>query len=52
MLNKTAADVKSVKKEVVTRRKFMRGTAVVAGVAAAGTLAAPHIATAGTVLKV
>ena len=52
MLNKTATDVKSVKKEVVTRRKFMRGTAVVAGVAAAGTLAAPHIATAGTVLKV
>ncbi|MCH2269896.1 MAG: twin-arginine translocation signal domain-containing protein, partial [SAR324 cluster bacterium] len=52
MLNKTATDVNSVKKEVVTRRKFMRGTAVFAGAAAAGTLAAPHIATAATVLKV
>ena len=50
MSNKTTTDVKSVKKDVISRRKFMRGTAV-AGVAA-GTLAAPHIATAATVLKV
>ena len=42
----------SVKKDVVSRRKFMRGTAVVAGAAAASTLAAPHIAKAATVLKV
>ena len=48
MSNKTATDVKSVKKDVISRRKFMRGTAV-AGVAA-GTFAAPHIATAATVL--
>ena len=46
MLNKTATDAKSVKKEVVTRRQFMRGTAVVARVPAAGTLAPPHIPTA------
>ena len=50
MLKKITTDAKSVKKDVVTRRKFMRGTAI-AGVAA-GTFAAPHIATAATVLKV
>ena len=52
MLKKIATDAKSVKKDVVTRRKFMRGTAVVAGTVAAGSFAAPHIATAATVLKV
>ena len=54
MLKKIATDAKSVKKDVVTRRKFMRGTAVVgaAGVAAASTFAAPHIAKAATVMKV
>ncbi len=41
---------KATKKDV-SRRKFLRGTAV-AGAAAAGTLAAPHIAQAATVLKV
>ena len=45
MLKKIATDAKSVKKDGVTRRKFMRGTAVVAGTVAAGTFAAPHIAT-------
>ena len=43
MSKKTAKYSKSVKKDVVTRRKFMRGTAVVAGAAAASTLAAPHM---------
>ena len=52
MSKKTTKYGKSVKKDVVTRRKFMRGTAVVAGAAAASTLAAPHIAKAATVLKV
>ena len=54
MLKKIATDAKSVKKDVVTRRKFIRGTAVagVAGVAAASTFAAPHIAKAATVMKV
>ncbi len=41
----------SVKKDDVSRRKFLRGTAV-AGAAAAGAVAAPHIAKAATVLKV
>ncbi|NQV43392.1 MAG: twin-arginine translocation signal domain-containing protein, partial [Rhodospirillales bacterium] len=47
----TKTSAKSAKKDNVTRRKFLRGTAV-AGAAAAGTLAAPHIAQAATVLKV
>jgi len=51
MSNKIVTDAKSVKKDAFSRRKFMRGSAV-AGVAAAGTLGAPHIAKAATVLKV
>ena len=37
MSNNTATDAKSVKKDVISRRKFMRGTAV-AGVAASLTV--------------
>jgi len=39
------------KAETVSRRKFLKGTAVVAGAAATGAVAAPHVAKAATVLK-
>ena len=51
MTKKISVDAKTSKKEVVSRRKFMKGAAV-AGVAAAGTLGVPHIPKAATVLKV
>ena len=51
MTKKISVDAKTSKKEVVSRRKFMKGAAV-AGVAAAGTLGVPNIPKAATVLKV
>ena len=40
-----------VKTETVSRRKFLKGSAMVAGAAATGAVAAPHVAKAATVLK-
>ena len=51
MTKKISVNTKTSKKEVVSRRKFMKGAAV-AGVAAAGTLGVPNIPKAATVLKV
>ena len=51
MTKKISVDAKTSIKEVVSRRKFMKGAAV-AGVAAAGTLGVPNIPKAATVLKV
>ena len=51
MTKKISVDAKTSKKEVVSRRKFMKGAAV-AGVATAGTLGVPNIPKAATVLKV